>query len=119
MGSFLIAFKTTLLVIHFFVAIFLIIMIMLQSGKGSDIGTAFGAGNSQALFGPRGAATLFSKMTTICAIVFLLTSLSLATTSRFSASTSGDSIIKDQLKEGAHTEDLGDIDTTPTGIPVE
>ena len=77
MGAFFVAFETTLFVIHFIVAIFLISMILLQSGKGSDIGAAFGAGNSQALFGPRGAATILSKITTVCAFVFLFTSLSL------------------------------------------
>lgn len=70
--------ETPILVIHFIVSVFLIITILLQAGKGADIGATFGAGGSQSLFGARGAATFLSKLTTIGAIIFLLTSFSLA-----------------------------------------
>ncbi len=63
--------------VHYFVCLFLIIVILLQAGKGADIGAAFGAGGSQTLFGPRGAATLLNKLTSVVAIAFLITSLSL------------------------------------------
>lgn len=68
---------TFILVIHVIVCFFLIFIVLIQSGKGAELGAAFG-GSSQTLFGARGAATLFSKLTTISAIVFMLTSLSLA-----------------------------------------
>ena len=68
---------TFLLIIHVFVCVMLIAIVLLQSGKGADIGAAFG-GSSQTLFGSRGAATFLNKITTIAAVVFMFTSLSLA-----------------------------------------
>jgi len=68
---------TLLLAVHILVALFLIFIVLIQSGKGADLGAAFG-GSSQTIFGSRGAATLFSKLTTIAAVVFMITSLSLA-----------------------------------------
>jgi len=73
--------ENVILVIHYLVCIFLIIVILLQAGKGADIGAAFG-GSSQTVFGSRGAATFLSKLTTVVAIVFLFTSISLASISR-------------------------------------
>ena len=74
--------ETAVLVLHFFVCLFLISVILLQAGKGADIGAAFGAGGSQTVFGPRGAATFLTKVTTVVAILFIVTSISLA---RFAA----------------------------------
>jgi len=54
------------------------LIVLLQTGKGADMGAAFGGGSSQTLFGSTGASTFFSKATTIAAIVFMITSLSLA-----------------------------------------
>ncbi len=71
---------TVLVIIHILVSFFLIFIVLIQSGKGAELGAAFG-GSSQTLFGSRGAATFFSKLTTIAAIVFMLTSLSLAVVS--------------------------------------
>jgi len=64
-------------IIHVFVCLVLIIAVLLQSGKAADLAGAFGGVGSQSVFGPRGAATLLSKMTTICAILFMITSLGL------------------------------------------
>jgi len=66
-----------LIVIHIFVCLFLIAVVLLQSGKGAEMGAAFG-GSSQTLFGSRGAASFLGKMTTVAAVVFMLTSLILA-----------------------------------------
>ena len=68
---------TLILIVHIIVCFFLIFIVLVQSGKGAELGAAFG-GSSQTLFGARGAATVFSKLTTIAAVVFMLTSLSLA-----------------------------------------
>ena len=67
-----------LLVIHIIVCLFLIIVVLLQSGKAADLAGAFGGMGSQTAFGPRGSATLLSKATTIGAGLFMVTSLSLA-----------------------------------------
>lgn len=70
-----------ILFVHFFVSIFMIIVILLQAGKGADIGATFG-GSSQNVFGPRGAATFLSKITTGAAVIFLVTSIYLANISK-------------------------------------
>jgi preprotein translocase subunit SecG len=64
--------------IHVVVCIFLIIVVLLQSGKAADLAGAFGGMGSQTAFGPRGSATLLSKATTISAVLFMVTSLSLS-----------------------------------------
>ncbi|GBE00212.1 protein-export membrane protein SecG [bacterium BMS3Abin07] len=69
---------TSLLTIHILVSIILIGVVLIQGGKGAELGSAFGGGSSQTLFGGRGAATFLSKMTTVVAIIFMLTSLLLA-----------------------------------------
>lgn len=68
---------TILLTIHVMVCLFLILVVLLQSGKGAQMGAVFG-GSSQTIFGSRGAATFLSKVTTVMAIIFMLTSLTLA-----------------------------------------
>jgi preprotein translocase subunit SecG len=68
---------TILLIVHVIVCFFLIFIVLLQSGKGAELGAAFG-GSNQTIFGSRGAATFLNKMTTVAAVVFMLTSLSLA-----------------------------------------
>lgn len=82
---------TLLLIIHVMVSLFLIFIVLIQSSKGAELGAAFG-GSSQTLFGSRGAATLLSKLTTISAIVFMVTSLLLAV-----VSTKGGSVVKRTL----------------------
>ncbi len=66
-----------LTVIHVIICIVLILAVLLQSGKAADLAGAFGGGGSQTAFGPRGSATLLSKVTTIGAILFMVTSLNL------------------------------------------
>jgi len=67
-----------LTIIHILVCVFLILVVLLQSGRAADLAGAFGGGGSQTALGSRGAATLLSKATTITAILFMLTSLGLA-----------------------------------------
>ena len=64
-------------ILHLLVTLGLILIVLLQSGKGADIGAAFGGGSSQTVFGGRGAATFLSKLTSALAILFMLTSLTL------------------------------------------
>jgi preprotein translocase subunit SecG len=65
-------------VIHIMVSLFLIVVVLLQSGQSGDIAAAFGGMGSQTAFGPRGAATALSKATTWCAIIFMITSITLS-----------------------------------------
>ena len=71
---------TTITVLHLIVCFILILVILLQTGKGSEMGAVFG-GSSQTVFGSGGAAPFLSKFTTGAAVVFMLTSLLLATLS--------------------------------------
>jgi preprotein translocase subunit SecG len=67
-----------LTIVHVVVCVFLIIVVLLQSGKAADLAGAFGGSGSQTAFGPRGSATLLSKATTVSAILFMVTSMSLS-----------------------------------------
>jgi len=69
---------TLIVVLHIVVSVALILVILLQTGKGSDIGAVFGGGSSQTLFGSTGPTSFLSKLTAGAAIVFMLTSLFLA-----------------------------------------
>jgi preprotein translocase subunit SecG len=83
--------STILIIVHIIVCVALIMIVLLQTGKGADMGAAFGGGGSQTLFGSTGASTFLSKATTGAAIVFMLTSLALA---YLSSHRTADSIIK-------------------------
>lgn len=67
-----------IVVIHVIVCLFLIGVVLLQSGKSGDLAAAFGGQGSQTAFGPRGAASVLSRATTWSAIVFMLTSITLS-----------------------------------------
>ncbi|PYX98469.1 MAG: preprotein translocase subunit SecG [Acidobacteria bacterium] len=82
-------------IIHIIVCFFLIIVVLLQSGKSGDIAAAFGGMGSQTAFGPRGAATVLSKATTLSAIIFMLTSITL---SIFASRRSGPSSVLQGVK---------------------
>src|SRR4051812_14113393 len=69
---------TLVMLVHVVVCIFLIIVVLLQSGKAADLAGAFGGMGSQTAFGPRGSATLLSKATTISAVLFMITSMTLS-----------------------------------------
>ena len=64
-------------VVHVIVCAVLIVVVLLQHGKSADIAATFGGMGSQTAFGPRGTATVFSRLTTWCAIIFMLTSMAL------------------------------------------
>lgn len=70
--------QTVLLIVHMLVAIGLIALVLVQQGKGADMGAAFGSGASSTVFGARGSASFLTRTTGILATIFFLTSLSLA-----------------------------------------
>ena len=69
--------ETLLIIVHVVVCLFLIGIVLLQHGKGADIGATFG-GSSQSLFGTEGPVPLLNKVTTFSAVVFMVTSVALA-----------------------------------------
>ncbi|MCH2171244.1 preprotein translocase subunit SecG [Myxococcota bacterium] len=103
-------------VMHVIVCIFLIAVILLQRGKGADIGAAFGGGGGATVFGSRGAGNFLTKLTTISAVVFMATSLALSYLYTQSAEerlfTDG---IEDSMEEPAASpfEELGTVPADP------
>ena len=69
---------TLLITLHVIIGIFLIAVVLLQTGKAGSIADVFGGGGSMAAFGARGAATLLSRVTAVAAILFMVTSLGLS-----------------------------------------
>ncbi len=92
-----------LTIVHIVVCLFLVIVVLLQSGKAADLAGAFGGMGSQTAFGPRGAATLLSKATTVAAVVFMLTSITLGVLQTMTIGT-GQSVIERTGTEGAAPE---------------
>jgi preprotein translocase subunit SecG len=68
-------FTAFIIVLHIIVCVALILIILLQSGKGADIGAVFGGGSSQTVFGSSGATTFLSKITIAAAVIFMITSI--------------------------------------------
>jgi preprotein translocase subunit SecG len=95
---------TLLTVVHVAVCLFLIVIVLLQHGKGADAGATFG-GSGQSLFGTEGPIPLLNKITTTAAIVFMLTSVSLA---YFSSSKSTGSVMSELAKPKAAVEKVED-----------
>jgi len=86
---------TTLLdIVHIAVCAFLMLVVLLQQGKGGGMGAAFGGGATQQVFGGRGAGNILTRATAICAGIFMLTSVSLAW-----VSSSGDRELKARVIE--------------------
>ena len=69
---------TLIVIVHVLVSLVIIGLVLLQAGKGADIGSAFGGSGSQAVFGSMGTPTVLGKATTVVAIMFMVTSFSLA-----------------------------------------
>ncbi len=89
-----------LVTLHVLVCFVLVVVIMLQSGNAADLAGAFGGAGSQTAFGPRGAATFLSRATTWCAIVFMMTSLTLSV-KRTPAEISTGSILEQTQQSGS------------------
>jgi preprotein translocase subunit SecG len=102
-----------LTIVHIFVSFVLITIVLLQAGKGAEIGAAFGAGASQTMFGSRGATTVFHKATAVAAITFMLTSLGLA---YYSKKGRGQSVVE---RGGAAAPKVPGVPPAEGGTPAE
>jgi len=91
-----------ILIIHLIVSFALIAIVLLQTGKGADMGAVFGGAGNQTLFGNTGATTFLGKATTVAAIVFMLTSLSLAYISK----SGNESVVSDVKPAAQQTQTL-------------
>jgi preprotein translocase subunit SecG len=104
-----------IVIIHLFVCAILMAAVLLQSGKGAEMGAAFG-GSSQTIFGSRGSATFLSKLTVVAAITFMVTSLSLSILTRERSVASG--VIDTGTKEEAVPKEKG-VPGGPVTIPTD
>jgi preprotein translocase subunit SecG len=104
-------------IVHVIVCLFLIIVVLLQSGKAADLAGAFGGQGSQTAFGPRGSATLLSKATTLSAILFMFTSLSLSILATKNAGL-GTSVLESAPKSSAPAKSAP-VQSAPLPIPVQ
>ncbi|MDE3167106.1 MAG: preprotein translocase subunit SecG [Acidobacteriota bacterium] len=99
-------------IVHIVVCLFLIVVVLLQSGQAADLAGAFGGMGSQTAFGPRGSATLLSKATTASFIIFMLTSLALSIMATRSAGL-GTSVLQTAPASGAPSK------STQVPVPVQ
>jgi preprotein translocase subunit SecG len=103
--------------IHVVVCLFLIVVVLLQSGKAADLAGAFGGMGSQTAFGPRGSATLLSKATTLAAVVFMITSLTLAILATRGAASSGSVLERQKAPAKSAPAQPGPAKTATPAIP--
>ncbi len=101
-------------VLHVIVCIFMIAVILLQRGKGAEIGAVFGGAGSSTVFGSRGAGNFLTKLTTASAVIFMITSLTL---SYLRTGDSSERLFEDG-SEAAVAEEIG-FEEVPTEAPAE
>ena len=105
---------TLLTIIHVIVCVFLIVIVLLQHGKGADMGASFGGGSGKTVFGTEGPLPLLNKITTASAIIFMFTSVCLA---YYSANVSKSSVMK-SLKATAPIQKKVEVVPTPVEVPM-
>ena len=104
--------------VHVLVSILLILIVLMQQGKGQDLASAFGGGGSQTAFGARGTATLLSKITAGCAIMFMVTSLTLGYL-KPAVSSGGDTVIPDAPAASQTSEEAAEEAPESEAAPAE
>ena len=103
--------QTMVLIAHTVIALLIIVLVLMQRGKGADAGAAFGSGASGTVFGARGSSNFFSRTTAILAAVFFVSSLSLAYISSQRADTP-DSLIESEITNDIVEPDGTTVDET-------
>src|SRR4051812_44614414 len=107
--------KEAILVIHVLAAVVLVVLVLIQHGKGADMGAAFGSGASQTLFGSRGSANFLTRTTGILATIFFITSLSLVVLASREG-TPASSVVPSQKTETAPPAGVPPLGK-PEGVP--
>ncbi len=103
-------------ILHILVCLFMIAVVLLQSGKGAEMGASFGSSGSQSVFGAGGGTTFLSKLTTGVAVVFMLTSMLLA---YLAGTPSSSSIMVDKAKAVSAVKQPAQSTQTPAQVPVQ
>ena len=108
--------EVILLVIHVLIAVGIIVLVLLQHGKGADMGASFGSGSSGSLFGASGSANFLSRSTAVLATVFFASSLVLTYVYAHKSAPKG---VLDSVLKSAPTAPAGETKDVPTGqLPV-
>lgn len=105
--------ENILLLVHLLTALAIIGLILMQQGKGAEMGASFGAGASQTLFGSGGSGNFFSRLTAIAATVFFVTSFSLAVVAKHQSNVGDDDLALpelEQLEDASVTTNSDDSD---------
>ena len=103
--------ESIIIFVHVIAAIAITGLVLIQQGKGADMGASFGSGSSQTIFGSSGSGNVLSKSTSIIAVVFFITSLGLAVVARQQADLS--------IEESGLIQNLDEITQAPTAIVSE
>lgn len=107
--------ETVILIVHVLAAVTLVALILLQQGKGADMGAAFGSGASSTVFGSQGSASFLTRGTAILATIFFITSLSLAyfTNQDTSRNSVTESVLERVDSEAPVEEDMPSVPAAP------
>ena len=111
--------ETIIVVVHLVVAVIIVGLVLLQQGKGADAGASFGAGASQTVFGASGSGNFLVRATTVAAVIFFITSLSLSLVAKnqtgFSSTTGLPVVSPEVLESVSEVEaDVPQLETSPT-----
>ena len=118
--------ETLVVTVHVVIAVALVGLVLIQQGKGADAGAAFGGGASQTVFGSQGSGSFLTKMTTLLAVVFFVTSFSLAIFAKQRAEVAGEAGIPVVEESSAPSvddapasngESAGDSSEGSSGLP--
>lgn len=103
--------ETTVVVVHILVSLALVGLVLLQQGKGAEAGASFGAGASQTVFGSQGSGSFLTRSTSYLAVIFFVTSISLAMIAKEKASVAADDAYSlapaEEVVSANKTEELG------------
>ncbi len=116
--------QKAVLIAHTLIALLIIVLVLLQRGKGADAGAAFGAGASGTVFGARGSSSFFSRATAVCATAFFVSSLTLAylssqATTAPSSLLEGAPVVEDEVAPTPETREELPTSDLPTLEPAE
>lgn len=114
--------ETLIVVVHVIAALAIIGLVLLQQGKGADAGAAFGSGSSQTVFGSSGSGNFLTRSTTIAAIIFFATSLTLAIyAQQYSLGgglDSGGQLVSPEMLRELEQSDIPRLDSAPAGLDI-
>lgn len=111
--------ETIIVVVHLVVAVIIVGLVLLQQGKGADAGASFGAGASQTVFGASGSGNFLVRATTVAAVIFFITSLSLSLVAKNQtgfSSTTGLPVVSPEVLESVSEfeADVPQLEASPT-----